>query len=240
MVDTSTTQFIKFANNLKINIVIRRINSVTYIDAKEHMSKQDETYLTPGQVAKLLMVSTAAVRIWAEKGEISALMTPGGHRRFLQSEVERFSKERGLKRREAPPKKLSVLIVDDDTLFAGYIEALLSKYPDAIDVEVANDGFDAGVKIHNLGPDVVLLDLMMPDLNGFEVCQRLKSSSETSGMRVIAMTGHPSSNNVERILAAGAEACVPKSIGQDELLQLIGLNRKLTESGRENKHKVNL
>ena len=149
MADTCINQFIKFVNNLKINIVIaRRVNSITYIDAKECMSKQDETYLTPGQVAKLLMVSPAAVRVWAEKGEISALTTPGGHRRFLQSEVNRFSEERGLACREAPPKKLSVLIVDDDILFVSYMESLLSKYLDAIDIEVANNGFDV------LGVDV--------------------------------------------------------------------------------------
>lgn len=190
------------------------------------MSKLDETYLTPGQVAKLLMVSTAAVRVWAEKGEINALMTPGGHRRFLQSEVNRFATERDITLNETPQKKLSVLIVDDDAQVANYLKKLLSKYPDVIDVEVASDGFDAGIKVRSLEPDVVLLDLMMPGLDGFGVCQRLKSSSVTSKIRVIAMTGYPSVNNLKKILAAGAVACLPKPIERDELLQLLSLNRE--------------
>lgn len=189
------------------------------------MSKQDETYLTPGQVAKLLMVSPAAVRLWAEKGEINALTTPGGHRRFLQSEINRFAAERCLTQKETIKKKLSVLIVDDDIQFASYLKKLFGKFPDTIDVEVAHDGFDAGFKVHELEINVVLLDLMMPNLDGFEVCQRLKSSPETSEIRVIAMTGYPSAENVEKILAAGAEVCLPKPIERNELLKLLGLNK---------------
>lgn len=188
------------------------------------MDNQDEPYLTPGQVAKLLMVSPAAVRLWAEKGEIKALTTPGGHRRFLPSEVERFSKERGLTSMKKQNVKLSVLIVDDDIQFTHYLTKLLKKFPEKVDVEVANDGFSAGLKVRELEPDVVLLDLMMPGLDGFTVCQRIKSNSITSETRVIAMTGYPSAENVEKILDAGAESCLPKPVDKNELLQLLGLN----------------
>ena len=188
------------------------------------MDNQDESYLTPGQVAKLLMVSPAAVRLWAEKGEIKALTTPGGHRRFLPSEVERFSKERGLVAIKKHKMKLSVLIVDDDIQFTNYLTKLLNKFPEKVDVEVANDGFGAGLKVREQEPDVVLLDLMMPGLDGFTVCQRIKSNSITSEIRVIAMTGYPSAENVEKILAAGAEVCLPKPIDKNELLQLLGLD----------------
>lgn len=188
------------------------------------MDNQDESYLTPGQVAKLLMVSPAAVRLWAEKGEIKALTTPGGHRRFLPSEVERFSKERGLVAIKKHKMKLSVLIVDDDIQFTNYLTKLLNKFPEKVDVEVANDGFGAGLKVREQEPDVVLLDLMMPGLDGFTVCQRIKSNSITSEIRVIAMTGYPLAENVEKILAAGAEVCLPKPIDKNELLQLFGLD----------------
>lgn len=188
------------------------------------MNNYDEAYLTPGQVAKLLMVSPAAVRLWAEKGEIKALTTPGGHRRFLPSEVERFSTERGLTPISKEELKLSVLIVDDDIQFTNYLNKLLNIFDEKVDVDVANDGFGAGLKIREREPDVVLLDLMMPGLDGFTVCQRIKSNSITSDIRVIAMTGYPSAENVEKILLAGAEVCLPKPVDKDELLQLLGLN----------------
>jgi len=197
------------------------------------MTNQDESYLTPGQVAKLLMVSPAAVRLWAEKGEIKALTTPGGHRRFLPSEVERFSKERGLTTLKKQNLKTSILIVDDDIQFTNYLNKLLSKFPTQVEVAVANDGFSAGLKIREQEPDVVLLDIMMPGLDGFTVCQRIKSNSITSEIRVIAMTGYPSADNVEKILAAGAEACLPKPVDKDELLQLLGINTNNIESFQE-------
>lgn len=187
------------------------------------MDNHDESYLTPGQVAKLLMVSPAAVRLWAEKGEIKALTTPGGHRRFLLSEVERFSNERGLAKAKKKNLTLSVLIVDDDIQFTNYLRKLLSKFPTQIDVDVANDGFGAGLKVREQEPDIVLLDLMMPGLDGFTVCQRIKSNSITSEIRVIAMTGYPSAENVKKILSAGAEVCLSKPVNKDELLQLLGI-----------------
>lgn len=187
------------------------------------MDKQDETFLTPGQVAKLLMVSPAALRIWAEKGKIKALTTPGGHRRFLQSEVNRFATERGLTIHDKGKKKLSILIVDDDIQFASFLNRLLKKHSDLVDVAVANNGFNAGIKVNELKPDVILLDLMMPGLDGFDVCQKIKTSKLTSHTRVIAMTGFPSAANVERILSLGAEICFSKPIDSKELLNQIGI-----------------
>lgn len=191
------------------------------------MDKQDESYLTPGKVARMLMVSPASLRIWAEKGEIKALTTPGGHRRFMLAEVKRFAAERGLTGQETAQKKVSVLIVDDEVQLSSYLRKLLIKYSDVVEVGVANNGFDAGIKVNELEPDVILLDLMMPGLDGFSVCQQIKTSPLTSDIRVIAMTGFPSPENVEKILSLGAEACLSKPIDRDELLKLIGIEELL-------------
>lgn len=191
------------------------------------MEKKAETYLTPGQVAKMLMVSPAALRIWAEKGEIKAFTTPGGHRRFSPEEVKRFSEERGLKSTETGKKKLSILIVDDEVQLLSYLTKLLKKYSEFVDVEVANNGFDAGVKVNKLKPDVILLDLMMPGLDGFAVCKQIKTSPLTSDIRVIAMTGFPSTENVETILSLGADACLSKPLDRERLLKQIGIDEFL-------------
>ncbi len=183
-------------------------------------------YLTPGQVADLFMISAAAVRIWAEKGELKTMMTPGGHRRFLKTDMLEFARSRKLDLKDMESNKQRLLIVDDDKQFSGYLSELLNKYSEQFDVDVANDGFDAGIKVRDFQPDVVLLDLMMPDLDGFKVCERLLSSATGESIRVIAMSGYPTPENVKQILAAGAEVCLPKPIDRDRLFKLLGITQK--------------
>jgi len=186
-----------------------------------------KSYLTPNQVAELLMVSPTAVRQWAEKGELNALTTPGGHRRFLPSEVERFARKRGMTLNQGNEGTLRVLIVDDDEQYSRYLVKLLEGFPEQVVIDTANDGFVAGLKIREFKPHIILLDLMMPGLNGFDVCCLLKAGPNTKAIRVIAMTGYPSLENVEKILAAGAEACLSKPVDAQVLLEHLGLNQQV-------------
>jgi len=77
--------------------------------------------------------------------------------------------------------------------------------------------------VSEFNPHVVLLDLMMPGLNGFQVCKDLRASPSTKNIRVIAMTGYPSSENVAEILDAGAETCLSKPFSNELLRQQLGL-----------------
>lgn len=182
-----------------------------------------KSYLTPYQVAELLMVSPTAVRQWAEKGDLHALTTPGGHRRFLPVDVESFARDKGLTLNLGDKDVLRVLIVDDDEQLTRYLVKLLDGLKTEVILETASDGFIAGLKIREFEPHVVLLDLMMPGLDGFKVCSVLKSKQNTKSIRVIAMTGYPSKENVEKILAAGAEVCLPKPVDEKLLLKHLGL-----------------
>jgi len=183
-----------------------------------------KSYLTPNQVAELLMVSPTAVRQWAEKGDLKALTTPGGHRRFLPGEIEHFARQRGLTLNFGKGGALRVLIIDDDAQLSRYLVQLFKGFPDQVVTDTAHDGFVAGLKVLEFEPDVILLDLMMPGFNGFDVCRMLKDEPKTKMLRVIAMTGYPSPENVERILNAGAERCLPKPLDETVLLSLLGLS----------------
>jgi excisionase family DNA binding protein len=188
----------------------------------------DKSYLTPNQVAELLMVSPTAVRQWAEKGDLSALTTPGGHRRFLPREVERFATARDLTlNHKNLSGKIRLLIVDDDEQLLRFLTGLLEAYKDHIIIETAVDGFEAGLQVSEFAPHIVLLDLMMPGLNGFHVCQRLKSANKTASIRVIAMTGHPSPENDSNIKNSGAEVCLAKPIDTELLLEYIGITQTM-------------
>jgi excisionase family DNA binding protein len=181
-------------------------------------SNDDKPYLTPSEAAKLLMVSPITVRAWAQKGLLPSETTPGGHRRFLREAVEQFAKQS----KSAPQRdELRVLIVDDDRQVAGFLVEWLSGLDEPFIVDSATDGFVAGSKVYTFEPDVILLDLMMPGLDGFAVCRQIKADPDTSDIRVIAMTGHPSPENERRILEAGADVCIAKPLDTKFLLGLL-------------------
>lgn len=184
-----------------------------------------KSVLTPNEVADLLMVSPITVRQWAQKGLIEALATAGGHRRFTLDAVRRFAKERGLTLPDLPAEEHSLLIVDDDHQLNQFLVALFTTEVPGLVVYSAEDGFEAGrlVALHN--PEVVLLDVMMPGIDGVDVCRRIKSSPKTARVRVVGMTGFHTPEVVSRMQAAGAEALLKKPFSNDDVLAACGFDR---------------
>lgn len=186
-------------------------------------SKQ-KTHLTPNEVAELLMVNPVTVRQWAARGLLRSLTTPGGHRRFLLSDVEEFARSRGTTpaaRQSGRPER--VLIVDDDANLSRLLQEVIHERDAHVKTEVAHDGFEAGVKVESFRPHALVLDLMMPGIDGFEVCRRLRARPTLNHIRIVAVTGFASPDNVDRILAAGADACLEKPIDSERLLAELGL-----------------
>lgn len=183
-----------------------------------------KNYYTPNEVAQLFMVSPVTVRQWAQKGLLQASLTAGGHRRFLHHDLIRFAQERGLSLNWPDRAGARILIVEDDEQQAAYIYELLQGRPGIDAVEVAGSGFEAGHRLHVFKPTLVLLDLMMPGIDGFTVCRSLKADPETHNIRVVAITGYASPENVQHILDAGAEACLTKPLDTAHLLALLHLD----------------
>ncbi len=191
--------------------------------------------LTPTEVAELLAVSPVTVRQWAQKGLIEARTTPGGHRRFTREAVIDFARRMAMTLPEgfAPAAGVRVLIVDDDRQFNGMLVALFQQrfkpqYPN-LEVAFAYDGFDAGRQVSRFKPTLVLLDIMMPGMDGVEVCRSLKADAASRSARVIAMTGHPTRELEQRIISAGAETLLKKPFSTDELLAVCGLNETVSQ-----------
>jgi len=186
----------------------------------------NKTYLTPGQVAELLMVSTAVVRQWAEKGELLACTTPGGQRRFRPDDVEHFASSRGLPLNTQERNAQRLLIVDDDTQLTSYLSELLQTVDTPLVTDMARDGFSAGLKVRKFKPQTILLDLKMSGLDGLQVCRLLKADPVTRSIKVIVMSGYLTPQAKENALLAGAEACLSKPINVAELMQALGLAHK--------------
>ena len=186
-------------------------------------SKRAKGYLTPQEVADLLMVSPITVRQWAQKGWLEAQTTPGGHRRFLHRHVEGFAQARGLTLYRGGDELTRVLIVDDDAQFSRFLVEALSQRSREITIEVATSGFEAGQKMYSFAPHIVLLDLMMPGLDGFTMCRQIKEQPAAKGTDVIAITGFCTPENEDRILSAGAKACLAKPLNLELLAREMGL-----------------
>ncbi len=189
-------------------------------DTRRTMNADREQFLTPHEVAELLMVSPVTVRQWAQKGMLPALTTAGGHRRFRWDDVERFAREKGM---QIPDRTTTVLVVDDDRQLNNYLVALLSTSVDDVDVISAYDGFEAGKLVQQARPDIVLLDVMMPGMDGVQVCRSIMSDANTAHARVVGMTGHHSAPLEQRMLDAGAIVLLRKPFATGELLQHCGL-----------------
>ena len=179
-------------------------------------------WLTPNEVAELLLVSPVTIRQWAQKGMLEARTTPGGHRRFSMDAVRQFAVREGMASRLRGKGKRSILVVDDDEQLNRFLVELFKAKDEGARVESAYDGFEAGSKVQQVKPDVVLLDLMMPGMDGFQVCERLKNDVDTMHIRVVAMSGYCSPENECRAMKAGADCFLKKPFSNAEVLGACG------------------
>lgn len=174
-------------------------------------------YLNPREISKLLMVSVPTVRNWVLKGELRAIITPGGHRRFLKEDVKSFAMERGidvslLGEQISSTPKLRVLVIDDDTSVTFFLSELLSDTNYNCAVKTVNNSFDAGMTVREFEPDVVLLDIRMPGLNGVEACKALMAMPVSKRPRIIGMSGYLDATSRKEMTDAGASTCIEKPL----------------------------
>lgn len=188
------------------------------------LKKSLKSYLTPKEVAELLMVSTAAVRLWAESGNLKAKVTAGGHRRFKLDDIKEFATKKNIQLNIRINENPRILIVDDNTHFAEFLKMLLKEKIKNVEVEISLDGFDAANKLHDFTPSILLLDLKMPGLDGFQVCQHVKENPLQNHIRVIAISGDVSQGDIEKLKSMGAETCLQKPIDVPLLLKQLALN----------------
>lgn len=194
------------------------------------MSKKKpvKNYLTPKEVSELLMVSTASVRLWAESGDLKARVTAGGHRRFKLDDIKEFAIKKKIQLNSDSSDSsdsTKILIVDDDVSFAEFLKILLEREIKNAEVVISLDGFDAANKLNEFSPSIMLLDLRMPGLDGFQVCHHVKENPLQNHIRVIAISGDVTEADIEKIKEMGAETCLKKPIDAPQLFKQLNLSR---------------
>src|SRR5437868_202711 len=115
-----------------------------------------------------------------------------------------------------PARPPRVLIADDDLQGVELLEAYLSETD--YEVETAADGEQTLRKVHSWQPDLILLDVMMPKISGFEVCKRLRADPATRDIAVLMVTALDQPSDVDRAVEAGTNDFVTKPINKADLL----------------------
>jgi excisionase family DNA binding protein len=169
---------------------------------------------TTGYVAAACQVSSVAVKKWIMKGKLRAIRTPGGHYRIAAAELDRFRAQYRFADGSRP--RARVLIVDDELQIATLIRDRLAQ-KEAWDVDTATQGYEGLLKVGTFRPDVLVLDLRMPNMDGFEVCRRVKSNPSTRSTSILAITGDASPGVADRALRSGADAFLTKPFNLAEL-----------------------
>lgn len=184
--------------------------------------RSDEKVFTPIEVARLINVHVKSVANWIRQGRLQAYRTPGGHNRITRTAILRFLNEQKMPIPDAlgDPRR-RILIVDDDPIVAEVVASALRDQGDRYEVSTVNNGIQALMEIGKQLPDLMILDIFMPELNGFEVCRQIKENPERSHLRILSVSGEHDPAVREKILACGADAFLEKPLDLLELRRQI-------------------
>ena len=173
-------------------------------------------FFTTSEVARYCAVTNDGVLKWIKSGKLRAFSTPGGHYRIAAQDfrtfLEKFSipVEESFFRGEERPR--SVLVVDDEADIREIVRRILQELEPDLDIEEASDGYEAGIKIGSAHPDLVIMDVMMPRVDGLSLCRSIRENPETRHIKVLAITAFPEKDNIKKMYDAGADLCLIKPL----------------------------
>jgi len=187
--------------------------------------------LTVSQAGKYCRVSPKTIINWIEAGHLKAYKTVGGHRRIKQEDLDQFLKDKGMPLPEEPKgeERKKILVVDDDKIIVETIVQSLEEDEYGYEMISASDGFEAGLQVSHFKPDLLILDIMMPDINGYEVCQKIKLNPETKDIKIIVLSAYLNDEAFKQMKEYGADACFSKPLPLEQLkyevAKLLGLKK---------------
>lgn len=192
-----------------------------------------EDVLTVFKASKYCSVSPKTIINWIESGWIKAYKTPGGHRRINRKDLIAFMENQGMpipeQEKEMGSGRIKILVVDDDPIIVESIVQALEEDEHDYEVISAADGFEAGIQVSHFKPDLILLDIMMPDIKGFEVCQKIKGAPETKDTKIIVLSAYLDEEKFQQMKGYGADACYSKPLPlpqlKEEVSRLLGLRQ---------------
>lgn len=187
--------------------------------------------LTVSQACKYCRVSPKTIINWIDNGHIKAYKTVGGHRRIKKEDLDQFLRQKGMPVPDEPKgeERKKILVVDDDKIIVETIVQALEEDEFGYEMISASDGFEAGLQVSHFKPDLVILDIMMPDLNGYKVCQKIKCNPLTKDTKIIVLSAYLDDEAFKQMKDYGADACFSKPLPLEQLryevANLLGFKR---------------
>jgi excisionase family DNA binding protein len=177
-----------------------------------------KTVFTTGEAAKICKVSQQTIIRCFDNGQLKGFRVPGSRfRRIPREALYKFMKENGIPTDALESGKRKVLLVDDDAELVELMTKVLEE-DGRFEVRIASNGFDAGMMVKEYRPDLIVLDVMLPDINGKEVCHRVRADLTLEDVRILCISGMIEEDKVHELKLSGADDFLHKPFDIEELI----------------------
>lgn len=188
----------------------------------------EKAFCTTSEAATLLGVSVGTVQLWVESGLLEAWKTTGGHRRVVRESIQRLlhTSQVGATNGPAAPaltskvEPLNILVVEDDPLLLRLYQTQISKWPGTPNLMALDSAFAALIQIGRSKPDLLILDLHLPGIDGFGLLRVLRDDPETSDIRIVVVSGMDEAARADRGGLPMEVEVLPKPIPFARLLEI--------------------
>ena len=178
-----------------------------------------KTVFTTGEAAKICKVSQQTIIRCFDNGQLKGFRVPGSKfRRIPRESLYKFMKDNGIPTDALESGKRKILLVDDDIDLVDITNKALQE-DGRFEVRVASNGFDAGMMVKEYRPDLIILDVMLPDINGKEVCHRVRADPTMEEVRIICISGMIEDDKISELKLAGADDFIHKPFDVDILIE---------------------
>jgi excisionase family DNA binding protein len=182
------------------------------------MDERMKTVFTTGEAAKICKVSQQTIIRCFDNGQLKGFRVPGSRfRRIPREALYKFMKDNGIPTDALESGKRKVLLVDDDAELLQLMTTMLEE-DGRFEIRVASNGFDAGMMVKEYRPDMIVLDVMLPDINGREVCHRVRQDTTLEDVRILCISGMIEEDKVQELRLSGADDFLPKPFEIAELI----------------------
>ena len=177
-----------------------------------------KTVFTTGEAAKICKVSQQTIIRCFDNGQLKGFRVPGSRfRRIPREALYKFMKDNGIPTDALESGKRKVLLVDDDVELVELMTKVLEE-DGRFEVRVATTGFDAGMMVKEYRPDLIVLDVMLPDINGKEVCHRVRADSTLEDVRILCISGMIEEDKIQELKLSGADDFLHKPFDIEDLI----------------------
>jgi two-component system response regulator RpaA len=180
-----------------------------------------KTVFTTGEAAKICKVSQQTIIRCFDSGQLRGFRVPGSRfRRIPREALYRFMKENSIPTDALESGRRRILIVDDDQAVVDLISDVLAN-DSRFETKVVGNGFEAGMQAKEYHPDLIILDVMLPDINGQAVCELIRQSPEMADIKIVCISGMVEEDKIQELRDAGADDFLHKPLDIDELVRRV-------------------